>query len=75
MQYHRNIRPSKWFRKNTGIHKNYFRTLGYLCTNYDNFTFAFMIYVFDVLQDFQGLSPFLNAGISTIELENLGCCV
>jgi hypothetical protein len=44
-------------------------------TNYDNFTFAFMIYVFDVLQDFQGLSPFLNAGISTIELKNLGCYV
>jgi hypothetical protein len=34
-----------------------------------------MICVFDMLQDFQGLSPFLNAGISTIELKNLGCCV
>jgi hypothetical protein len=34
-----------------------------------------MIYVFDVLQDFQGLSPFLNAKISTIELEFLGCYV
>jgi hypothetical protein len=34
-----------------------------------------MIYVFDVLQDFQGPSPFLNVGISTIELENLRCYV